>query len=248
MQNTHFMKRGIKGLSVRISNLRGGISAGLSWLEIWSECRSEPYLIPPSLPSIYTGVAIRNLYSCQEEGATPVQTTVTRPKNSCSSEETPSEFLDQLTFEIMNNPVTLPSGNSVDMESIHKLFDQDTSPVDPFTGLSLDKFTAVTNVTLRDKIDKFRSIKSGDEQTGYTQSSSATSEESSHTPTTAELKEIRNKRIKYFENEASTKRNKLEVRPHKELLLTSHLPFETPILKQKPKYEIIDLTTSDDSS
>lgn len=248
MQNTHFMKRGVKSLSVKISNLRGGISAGLSWLEIWSECRSAPYVIPPSLPSIYTGAAIRNLYACQGEEATPVQVTVTRPINSCSSEETPSEFLDQLTFELMNNPVTLPSGNTVDMESIHKLFSQDKSPVDPFTGLSLGEFTAVTNVILRDKINKFRSLKSGDEQMGYTQSSSNKSEESSQIPTTVELREIRNKRITYFENEASVKRNKLEVRPHKELLLTTQLPFETTVLESKPKYETIDLTTSEDSS
>ena len=148
----------------------------------------------------------------------------------------------------MNNPVTLPSGNTVDMESIHKLFSQDKSPIDPFTGLSLGEFTAVTNVILRDKINKFRSLKSGDEQMGYTQSSYNKSEESSQIPTTVELREIRNKRITYFENEASVKRNKLEVRPHKELLFTAQLPFETTVLKSKPKYETIDLTTSEDSS
>ena len=247
MQNTHFMMRGIKSLSVKMSNLRGGLSAGLSWLEIWSECRSEPYDIPSSLPSLYTGAAIRNLYTCQEEGATPVQVTAIRPENSCSSEETPQEFLDQLTFEIMNNPVTLPSGNTVDMESIHKLFNQDKSPVDPFTGLSLDKFTAVTDIILRDRITKFKSLKSGDTQIGYTQSFN-TSEESSRTPTAVELKEIRSKRITYFENEASIKRNKLDVSPRKELLLTTPLPFEGTVVVRKPKFEIIDLTTSDDSS
>ena len=265
MQNTLFMRRVIRTLSVRISNLRGGISAGICWLEIWSECDSPPYLIPSSLPSLYPGTAIRNLYSSLEDSTVPIQSPVystdTNIGTIYSLPETPAEFIDQLTCEIMKNPVTLPSGNTVDMESIHKLMGQGVesqrSPVDPFTGLSIEHFIPVTNVILRDKINSFELSKHESSGNGYPQakvcenkviSNSTNLKVDSEPFPEVDLKEIRKKRISHFQSDtALNKKTKTYHRPHKELLLTSQLPFESTVAKEKANYETIDLTLSEDS-
>ncbi|KAI6656583.1 RING finger protein 37 [Oopsacas minuta] len=256
MQNTFFIRRTVKGVSVKMNNLRGGISAGLHWLEIWSECRMEPYVISPSLPSLYTGTEIRNLYSSKEGIISTPPTSKVEP--TCVPEETPHEFIDQLTYELMKNPVTLPSGNTVDMESIRKLLNQDKPPIDPFTGLSLGQFTPVTNIILRDKISKFKSSKYGASEIGYPQSNTCAIQHNTEfngtlppeISTPVDLTEIRKKRLAHFQNDTTfTKRNKIE-RPHRELLLTTQLPFECTVVEQKPKHnsDTIDLTISEDSS
>ena len=263
MQNTLFMRRTVKTLSVRITNLRGGISAGISWLEIWSECDSPPYVIPSSLPSLYPGTAIRNLYATPEDSTVcakqlPVSSTET--ESIYTPLETPAEFIDQLTCEIMKNPVTLPSGNTVDMESIHKLMDQglqsNTPPADPFTGLPLEHFIPVINVILRDRINRFELSKQESNGNGYSQlkvygnrdTSDSTELEPSKSIPEVDLEEIRKKRISHFQSNAYlSKKPKTEYRPHRELLFSTQLPFDSPVTKQKPKYETIDLTLSGDS-
>lgn len=74
--------------------------------------------------------------------------------------EVPDEFKDALTYEIMANPMTLPSGSTVDRTTLEKYINNEASygrqPSDPFTGL---KFAAdrkaVLNVALKNRIDMF---------------------------------------------------------------------------------------------
>ena len=260
MQNTLFMRRTIKTLSVKISNLRGGVSAGISWLEIWAECESLPYVIPSSLPSLYPGTAIRALYTSLEDNSVYLEPSPVPSTDRKYPLETPAEFLDQLTCEIMKNPVTLPSGNTVDMESIRKLMDQglqsNKSPADPFTGLSLEHFIPVTDVILRDRISQFEISKRESNGNGYTQSKVHEQRDTlvltelgaSKPLPEVDLEEIRKKRISHFQTAMPlSKKTKTDLRPHRELLFSARLPFDTTVSKQTPCYETIDLTLSEDS-
>ncbi|KYB24712.1 U-box domain containing 5 [Tribolium castaneum] len=72
----------------------------------------------------------------------------------------PQDFVDDLTCEIMAIPMTLPSGKTVDRDTLDKHIESEKSfgrkPCDPFTGL---KFTEtrkpVINVALKSRIDMF---------------------------------------------------------------------------------------------
>lgn len=72
----------------------------------------------------------------------------------------PDDFIDELTFEVMALPMTLPSGKTIDQDTLEKHIENERSfgrkPCDPFTGL---KFTEtrkpVLNVALKSRIDMF---------------------------------------------------------------------------------------------
>ncbi|XP_044726797.1 RING finger protein 37 [Chrysoperla carnea] len=74
--------------------------------------------------------------------------------------QVPNEFLDQLTFEIMAQPMTLPSGNTVDQSTLDKHAHSQQmygrAPFDPFTG---QVYTATCkpmfNSALKNRIDAF---------------------------------------------------------------------------------------------
>lgn len=77
----------------------------------------------------------------------------------------PPEFLDAITFEIMNIPMVLPSGNVVDQFTLNK-YNQSQEmygrlPSDPFTG---SEFTSsrkpIFNAALKSRIDEFLIVNS----------------------------------------------------------------------------------------
>ena len=259
MHNSLFLKRNLKTLSVKISNLHGGISAGINWLEVWSECHATPYTIPSHLPSLYSGIVLTDLYagvgdkSLSDSNSQHSREEASQPH---VPRDIPSEFLDQVTFEVMKDPVTLPSGNAVDFKTIQKLFDQgrgeQKEPLDPFTGLSLEHYIPVINVNLRDRIKDFESGRvginsNGINSNGYKQLNAVLDTKFDNSSDDAEIDtdQVRKKRLAYFQNAtAPSKRNKLESRTHKEVLFTTRLPFEDKLPIKSP--EVIDLTLDDD--
>jgi hypothetical protein len=52
--------------------------------------------------------------------------------------EVPGEFLDKITYEVMQIPMLLPSGHCVDRSTVERLGNHDAlygrPPTDPFTG------------------------------------------------------------------------------------------------------------------
>ncbi|XP_068911645.1 RING finger protein 37 [Tenebrio molitor] len=72
----------------------------------------------------------------------------------------PEDFTDDLTCEIMTIPMTLPSGKTVDRDTLEKHIENEKSfgrrPCDPFTGLNFtESRKPVMNIALKSRIDMF---------------------------------------------------------------------------------------------
>lgn len=72
----------------------------------------------------------------------------------------PDDFKDDLTYELMTIPMTLPCGKTVDQITLEKHNSSETSfgrrPCDPFTGVKFtDRLKPVLNVALKSRIDMF---------------------------------------------------------------------------------------------
>ncbi|KAJ8910864.1 hypothetical protein NQ315_010811 [Exocentrus adspersus] len=72
----------------------------------------------------------------------------------------PDDFKDDLTFELMTIPMTLPSGKTVDQSTLEKHINGEISfgrkPCDPFTGVKFSNtLKPVLNVALKSRIDMF---------------------------------------------------------------------------------------------
>ncbi|XP_067948307.1 RING finger protein 37-like [Watersipora subatra] len=83
-----------------------------------------------------------------------------QPTLSGLSEQTPKEFIDPLTCDLMTLPVILPSGYTIDQLTLHKHIEAEKSwarkPSDPFTGMYLtDANSPVVNHLLKERIDRF---------------------------------------------------------------------------------------------
>ena len=83
-----------------------------------------------------------------------------RPSPEDSLFEMPEEFLDEITYEIMAIPMTLPSGKTVDQTTLEKHYKVEESwgrmPSDPFTGQTFnDKRKPILNASLKSRIDEY---------------------------------------------------------------------------------------------
>ncbi|CAH1185381.1 unnamed protein product [Phyllotreta striolata] len=72
----------------------------------------------------------------------------------------PEDFKDDLTFELMSMPMTLPSGKTVDQSTLEKHLQTEKSfgrkPCDPFTGVKFNEnLKPVMNAGLKSRIDMF---------------------------------------------------------------------------------------------
>uniref|UniRef100_A0A0K8T915 RING finger protein 37 n=1 Tax=Lygus hesperus TaxID=30085 RepID=A0A0K8T915_LYGHE len=72
----------------------------------------------------------------------------------------PEEFIDPISCEIMTIPMTLPSGNIVDLSTLEKFYSAEgkmgRGRSDPFTGvLFTDQNKPVAAVSLKARLDKF---------------------------------------------------------------------------------------------
>ncbi|XP_066144874.1 RING finger protein 37 [Euwallacea fornicatus] len=95
--------------------------------------------------------------------------------NSLPSEDSavfriPDEFKDDLTYELMTIPYTLPSGKTIDQSTLEKHVESEKSfgrkPGDPFTGFKFtETLKPVLNVALKSRIDMFLLKNSNQPQT-----------------------------------------------------------------------------------
>lgn len=72
-------------------------------------------------------------------------------------DEIPEEFLDPLVFSLMEDPVTLPSGISMDRKNI--LRHLESNPTDPFNRQPLTSEQLISNEELKIKIEAWRKSK-----------------------------------------------------------------------------------------
>ena len=126
-------------------------SCALKYLQIWA-------VLSNSIPF--------QILSRLEQIISPPRSKSTCTNDKISSEslsksiETPSEFLDSLTFNIMLIPMLLPSGHLIDRTTLEKCVEEDLRwcrlPRDPFT---LEAFTEMTQPIvaqqLKVRIDRF---------------------------------------------------------------------------------------------
>lgn len=85
----------------------------------------------------------------------------------------PQDFLDSITEEVMEMPMTLPSGHTVDRSTLDKCTDHFASwggpPRDPYTGKLFRKGSEpVFNPGLKSRIDSWRASSGGGEGRGRT--------------------------------------------------------------------------------
>lgn len=119
----------------------------LSSIEIWGT--------PSRTCSQVTIQTIQRLMSKTHEPS-PLPTSKEEVETFCI----PEDFKDDLTYEIMTIPMTLPSGKTVDQSTIEKHVKNEISfgrkPCDPFTGVKFnDNLKPVLNVALKSRIDMF---------------------------------------------------------------------------------------------
>ncbi|XP_057651571.1 RING finger protein 37 [Diorhabda carinulata] len=84
------------------------------------------------------------------------------PTQTIKTEEfiIPEDFKDDLTYEIMTIPMTLPCGKTIDQSTLEKHLESEKcfgrKPCDPFTGVKFnDSLKPVMNVALKSRIDMF---------------------------------------------------------------------------------------------
>ncbi|KAG8224399.1 hypothetical protein J437_LFUL004005 [Ladona fulva] len=83
-----------------------------------------------------------------------------KPTSVENENSVPDEFLDPITCEIMAIPMTLPSGKVIDLSTLEKFNDVESTwgraPCDPFTGISFTKTRfAIPDSALKSRIDQF---------------------------------------------------------------------------------------------
>ena len=76
------------------------------------------------------------------------------------SDNTPDEFVDPLTCQVMSLPVILPSGYTIDQQTLDKHIVVEKSwgrkPSDPFTGIPLNQSNPpIVHQLLKERIDRF---------------------------------------------------------------------------------------------
>ena len=84
-------------------------------------------------------------------------------QNTINYDDAPEEFLDPLTFNLMENPVTLPSSHmNIDRRNIEDYLL--SNPTDPFNRNPLTKEELIPNVELKKKIDEYKNKKFKEKQ------------------------------------------------------------------------------------
>ncbi|CAK8684268.1 unnamed protein product [Clavelina lepadiformis] len=83
-----------------------------------------------------------------------------KAEKSKADNNVPAEFLDSILFTVMENPVLLPSGHTVDQRTLDKHIQTQAEwgrlPSDPFTGILFnEKCKPVSNVFLKLKLDQY---------------------------------------------------------------------------------------------
>lgn len=95
----------------------------------------------------------QQLQQQQQQRLEDAQTVPTASGNMHHCREVPSEFLDKITYEVMQIPMLLPSGHCVDRSTVERLGNNDSlygrPPTDPFTGTCATMSTTYGTTTCR---------------------------------------------------------------------------------------------------
>ena len=169
----NFLKRYIKPslryLATYMSNLRICVCKtensvpALGKIEVWGTV--SPRCGKDTVASIYTLWSKQHTFVCETAGKSettspPVTVVNSREEKLESSLPVPESFLDAITWEIMTQPILLPSGKIVDQSTLQK--HEETEALwgrrltDPFTGIpfSEDRKPVIASA-LKMRIDKF---------------------------------------------------------------------------------------------
>ncbi|XP_034178954.1 RING finger protein 37 [Osmia lignaria lignaria] len=163
-----YMKPSMQYLTTYISNLRICICKtensvpALGKIEVWGTV--SPRCGKDTMASICT-LWSKQQFSISEsikipENNDPSVTTINNKEKLESSLQVPECFLDAITWEIMTQPILLPSGKIIDQTTLQK--HEETEAIwgrrltDPFTGMpfSEDRKPVIANA-LKARIDKF---------------------------------------------------------------------------------------------
>jgi len=164
-------------------------SCALKYLQIWGTySNSIPSTIKSHLQSLISP---------------PIQSPSVAAAAAIPSKEIPSEFLDELTNELMIIPMLLPSGHLIDRTSLEKCVNEDMNlarlPRDPFTLESFtDRTQPVVAQNLKIRIDQFLSDHQNDPKYSH------------HRRLLDARQPIRNETLNLFKRKLSTDDNKID--------------------------------------
>lgn len=150
----------VREIRLRIFKTSGSTVPALGALDIWGKpSQNVPQTVRNEVISTWTSI-------CHPETDKP-QTKDPEPTSKSSSSVLnadlviPEEFIDPISCEIMTIPMTLPSGNIVDVSTLEKFNESQAKlgrPIgcDPFTGvLFTENNKPVFATALKSRLDKF---------------------------------------------------------------------------------------------
>ncbi|VVC29396.1 Zinc finger, RING-type,U box domain [Cinara cedri] len=149
--------RSAEKLSVRIFKTANSIPA-ISKLEIWGKIS---FSVPKEIRQAIISNWVENKNPKKEKlQITHVQSVTEKYAEKNNIFKICDDFLDSITFEVMNFPMVLPSGKYVDISTIEKCSENDSMygrmPCDPFTGISYTETLKPLSVPeLKGRIDSF---------------------------------------------------------------------------------------------
>ncbi|XP_066947193.1 RING finger protein 37 [Macrobrachium rosenbergii] len=159
--------RCIRKLIVRIVRTSGSIPPVLQALEIWGQPGIKTdKVLRKEIMSRWFGrtrfvetITVPRIYNsqCEEVMRKESETEASKEKDST---EVPEDFLDPLTCEVMTVPLLLPSGHSIDANTLDRFIAHEAvwgrPASDPFTGVPFKHGQMpAPNVPLKARIDRF---------------------------------------------------------------------------------------------
>ncbi|KAF6211100.1 hypothetical protein GE061_014214 [Apolygus lucorum] len=155
----------VRQLRVRIFKTSGSTVPALGGLEIWGRPSSNvPEHIKNEIIDLWKSIILRGPND-QKDRSVSEDTVASLPPTDTrrvlrQEVVVPEEFVDPISCEIMTIPMTLPSGNIVDLSTLEKFYVAETKlgrgRSDPFTGvLFSEQSKPVAAVSLKARLDKF---------------------------------------------------------------------------------------------
>ncbi|XP_075210986.1 RING finger protein 37 [Lycorma delicatula] len=158
-----------KILHIKITRTLESSIPALQKLEIWGDiCRDCPQKTVDTIISIWSDITSKKLLQphCDESTALvrEYKTEISNNNSYCSVNSSafqiPDEFIDPITYEVMNIPMIMPSGKIIDNLTLERCSKEEANwgrmPSDPFTGkLFTETSRPKMSVELKARIDRF---------------------------------------------------------------------------------------------
>ncbi|XP_050023647.1 RING finger protein 37 [Dermacentor andersoni] len=174
-------------IKLKLTRAMGSASIGLGSLQVWGQpmaalcsLAAQDELIRqflsssetvPNFSHEHSATDQRRLHQTSSSASTvpeQAKSCALPPKSQCEQKgevttgefQIPTDFQDALTFELMTQPVVLPSGQVVDQSTLDKHVDTEEKwgrpPTDPFTGITLTGINCPKSLPeLKSRIDHF---------------------------------------------------------------------------------------------